>query len=151
MQGDGGLPVDYAKAIYWNDLGAKQGHAEGLNNLGWIYENGLGVKKNYGVASDLYRDASKNGNKEATERLSALLAKAPTPQDVENQKLDAVIADLEVRYPVLNDKSPKFNQKIVDEVLVRQKAYIAQGQQPSNALQMAVEDMTHPQAPTNRN
>lgn len=66
---------------------------------------------------------------------------------VENKKLDALIADIEARYPVLNKTSPKYNQKIVEELVSIQKAYIAKGQPPSNALQMAVQDMTQPATP----
>jgi TPR repeat protein len=30
------------------------GEAEGFNNLGWLYKNGLGVKRNLAKASELY-------------------------------------------------------------------------------------------------
>ena len=141
MQGDLDLPVDYGKSAYWNDLGAKQGLSEGMNNLGWLYENGLGVTKDYRMASDLYREASKRGNKEATERLSALLARSPSPQEVDKQKLEITIRELEAKYPELNERSPKYNQKIVDVVLARQRAYIQRGVAAPNALQLAVDDL----------
>lgn len=67
--------------------------------------------------------------------------------DSENQKLDIVINELEATYPELNEKSPKFNQKIVDEVISRQNTYIKQGQPASAALRSAVADMTRPSAP----
>lgn len=66
--------------------------------------------------------------------------------DTEKQKLDALISNLEIKYPVLNVKSSQYNQRTVDEVLSRQLAYIQQGQSDSNALQMAVDDMVHQNA-----
>lgn len=66
---------------------------------------------------------------------------------IETKKVDALIAELQAKYPVLNDNSPQFNQKVVDEVLARQKAYIDQGKSVSNALQLAIDDMTRPASP----
>lgn len=71
-------------------------------------------------------------------------SKPPMPEnagDAEKRKMDALISELEIKYPVLNEKSSQYNQKIVDEALSRQRAYIRQGQSGSNALQMAVDDM----------
>lgn len=73
MAGIGGLPKNYQQGVYWTDLAAKQGNADGLYQLGLAYENGDGVKQDFRIASELYREASKRGNKEAVERLSALL------------------------------------------------------------------------------
>lgn len=59
----------------------------------------------------------------------------------ETRKMDALISEIEKNYPVLNEKSPQYNQKFVDDALARQSAYIKQGQSGSNALQMAIDDM----------
>jgi len=66
---------------------------------------------------------------------------------LEAKRMDALITELEAKYPELDANSPHFNQKITDEVLSRQKAYIDQGQPPSNALRMAIDDMTRPASP----
>jgi hypothetical protein len=62
-------------------------------------------------------------------------------KEAEARKLDLLIASLEARYPELNEKSPYYSQQVVDEVLRRQGSYVQQGHSPSNALQMAVDDM----------
>jgi TPR repeat protein len=66
MNGFENLPnnlIDYKAAKYWNELGTKNGAAEGYNNLGWLYENGLGVVKNYTKAAELYQKAVTEGVK----------------------------------------------------------------------------------------
>lgn len=69
---------------------------------------------------------------------SSILAQA---DEAEKRKMEALIVELETKYPVLNEKSSQYNQQIVDEALSRQRVYIQQGQSGSNALQMAVIDM----------
>ena len=84
MNGDKNLPiepVDYKQAIYWNQRAADNGEAEGFNNLGWLYENGLGTQQDLVKAAEFYQNAItlgiKNDNvkeniKEAQDRLKAI-------------------------------------------------------------------------------
>jgi len=72
MTGSHGFAIDYASAMAWNLKGYKQGHSEGANNIGELYESGLGVPKDIKQAVSWYRKASVLGNAEATERLENL-------------------------------------------------------------------------------
>ena len=143
MNGLGGLPVDYAEAAEWNHKGATGGNREGFNNLGWLYENGKGVKRDLNLALSLYKKASELGSQEATERYrrlsSELLASQParSEQVIESRRVEEAIIELVQRFPVLNEKSPQFNQQLVDRVLARQKQLIDQGISPSMALKSA--------------
>jgi TPR repeat protein len=56
----------------WNLKAYKQGHSEGANNIGELYEKGHGVPKNIEKAKSWYKKSSVLGNAEATERLERL-------------------------------------------------------------------------------
>ena len=42
-----GTDKDYPKAIFWYEKAAKLGHARGLLEMAYCYENGYGVKQDY--------------------------------------------------------------------------------------------------------
>ena len=46
MQNALGVPADYAKAMEWNNRAAQQGNAQGQAQIGYLYQNGLGVTQN---------------------------------------------------------------------------------------------------------
>ena len=75
MIGSGGLPVNFSQAVYWNDLGARGGHPEGYNNLGWLYETGQGVVRDIPTAAILYQKAADMGNEEAKQRILKLASR----------------------------------------------------------------------------
>ncbi|MBA5248810.1 MAG: hypothetical protein FE834_04660 [Gammaproteobacteria bacterium] len=52
---------EYTKAILFIEKGAKLGSHWGLNFLGWIYQNGFGVKKDIDKAIALYKKATNMG------------------------------------------------------------------------------------------
>ena len=52
------VPVDYAKAALWYEKAARQGFSEAKQELGYLYELGLGVDKDPLKALNLQRDAS---------------------------------------------------------------------------------------------
>ncbi|HEX4926400.1 MAG TPA: hypothetical protein VFV74_00220 [Burkholderiales bacterium] len=54
LQGGEGLPKDYAQARHWLERASADGNASARNNLGVVYERGLGVKVDYRAARDLY-------------------------------------------------------------------------------------------------
>ncbi len=54
-RGSHGYPEDYAKALYWFEKAAKQDNGKALYFLGWMYEHGQGVKKDYTVAENYYK------------------------------------------------------------------------------------------------
>ena len=72
MTGEHGFKVDHAEAMKWNLKAYKQGHSEGANNIGELYEKGLGVPKDMEQAKSWYKKASVLGNAEATGRLEKL-------------------------------------------------------------------------------
>jgi len=72
MTGEHGFKVDHAEAMKWNLKAYKQGHSEGANNIGELYEKGLGVSKDMEQAKSWYKRASVLGNAEATARLEKL-------------------------------------------------------------------------------
>ncbi|MHB1950720.1 MAG: tetratricopeptide repeat protein [Acidiferrobacteraceae bacterium] len=57
--GEGGLPLDPAKAAYWIKRSAKQGYAAAEYNMGWYYENGMdGLPKDLAKAAYWYRQCA---------------------------------------------------------------------------------------------
>jgi len=52
------VPVDYAEAARWYQMAADQGYAEAKQELGYLYERGLGVEKDELKALNLQRQAS---------------------------------------------------------------------------------------------
>lgn len=53
----GEIRPDYERAAEWYRKSAEQGYSRALNNLGFLYENGLGIPQNKQSALDLYRQA----------------------------------------------------------------------------------------------
>jgi len=56
------VPIDHAEAARWYQLAADQGYAEAKQELGYLYELGLGVEKDELKALNLQRDASGLGD-----------------------------------------------------------------------------------------
>ena len=52
------VPVNYAKAAAWYEKASTQGYSEAKQELGYLYEQGLGVEKDPLKALNLQRDAS---------------------------------------------------------------------------------------------
>ncbi len=53
---------DYAKAMKLFQLAQAQGNTAGDNNVGYLYENGLGVKKDYAAAFQAYQMGASRGS-----------------------------------------------------------------------------------------
>lgn len=53
---------DYANAMIWFRKAADQGNAAAQNNIGWLYQNGWGVKQDYAEAANWYRKAAEKGD-----------------------------------------------------------------------------------------
>jgi TPR repeat protein len=51
------MAPDYARAAELNQKGGELGDAEGFNNLGWLYEHGLGVRQSKTTALYYYKKA----------------------------------------------------------------------------------------------
>lgn len=52
------MDADYTKAAYWWNEAAQNGNMAAMNNLGWAYQNGNGVKKNMQKAIECYKIAA---------------------------------------------------------------------------------------------
>ena len=63
---------DYPTALREFSLAAEQGFASAQNNLGVMYENGLGVPQNYAEAARLYRLAAEQGDASAQYNLGVM-------------------------------------------------------------------------------
>ena len=72
MTGKHGFTIDYSEAMQWNLKAYKQGHSEGANNAGELYEKGHGVSKDEAEAMRWYRKAADMGNAEAQFRVGMM-------------------------------------------------------------------------------
>jgi TPR repeat protein len=63
---------NYPLALKWFDLAAKKGNKNAMVNLGYMYENGLGVKKDHKRAMFLYIESAKKGSGDAEYRLGKM-------------------------------------------------------------------------------
>jgi TonB family protein len=66
---------DYANAATWFRKAADHGNALAENNLGWLYQNGWGVKQDYAEAASWYRKSADQGNARAQSNLAWLYRK----------------------------------------------------------------------------
>lgn len=67
-----GSAPDYAQAIVWTRKAAERGNAAAQHNLGFIYERGVGVRRDPSTAINWYRRSAKQGHARAQWRLAAL-------------------------------------------------------------------------------
>jgi TPR repeat protein len=70
--GGDGLPLDYGKAIDFFQKAAAQDNADAQYDLGWAYENGLGVPKDRQQALEWYSKAAGKGHSNALHSLDRL-------------------------------------------------------------------------------
>ena len=75
-------PIDYAVAMKWYRKAAEQHQDMAENNLGFLYENGLGVTRDYAEAARWYQMAAGSGYARAQFHLGVLYAQGHgVPQD----------------------------------------------------------------------
>jgi hypothetical protein len=60
--------------VRWYRAAAEQGLANAQYNLGWMYQQGLGVTQNYAAAVRWYRSAAQQGQVEAHYNLGLMYA-----------------------------------------------------------------------------
>ena len=68
----GAVTKDYAQARAWLQKAADQGHAKAQNNLGLLYEYGLGGAKDYAQARAWLQKAADQGDADAISNLKEL-------------------------------------------------------------------------------
>lgn len=57
-------PPDVVEARHWLESAAESGSVEALGEVGWLYEQGLGVEPDVGKALEYYREAYEAGKNE---------------------------------------------------------------------------------------
>ncbi len=67
-----GATSNKEKAFKWYKMAAEQGHVSAQLNLGVIYNQGIGVKRNYAEAARWYEKAAAKGNKKGQLNLGIL-------------------------------------------------------------------------------
>jgi TPR repeat protein len=65
-------PPDYAAARKWYEKAAERGHMKAQNNLGVLYEVGLGVQQNFQTAREFYLAAATQGHAAAQNNLGVM-------------------------------------------------------------------------------
>ncbi|KAF9900301.1 hypothetical protein EC991_007643 [Linnemannia zychae] len=71
----GGVQQDYNAAMEWYTKAAIQGHAKAQNDIGYMYDVGLGVSRDYDRAMIWYRKASDQGSASAQYNIGDLYEK----------------------------------------------------------------------------
>ncbi|MET0499206.1 MAG: caspase family protein [Steroidobacteraceae bacterium] len=101
--GMSGVSTDYTKAAQWYQLAAKQNYSSAIQELGYMYEQGLGVPQDTKMALNLQRQAAGLGDEldyswkitaakeEAAQRIAALSEQL----DASNTQLDSLRGELE--------------------------------------------------------
>ena len=64
------MDADVDQAIYYHKLAAMQGYAAAQINLGYLYENGIGVEQNSETALKYYEMAAQQDNEGAKEAVA---------------------------------------------------------------------------------
>lgn len=113
VTGENGFTKNYSNAMSWNLLGYKQGHSEGANNIGELYEKGLGVPKDIDLAKAWYRKASALGNAEATDHLKRVGASAFSTKNINVNVLPERVFDFELEMEKIPKNGPAVNFEIM--------------------------------------
>ena len=74
LNGENGVPQDFAKAAYWYGKAAAAGNAPGQYRLGTLYERGKGVAKDMNAALGWYERSASLGNVKAMHNAAVLSA-----------------------------------------------------------------------------
>ena len=78
LQGEGGLPVDPAKAVTWFERSSEGGNRWAMSNLAKMYREGDGVEQDIAKAIDLFRQSAEAGNHQAMAHLAEFHASGDT-------------------------------------------------------------------------
>jgi len=101
--GMSGVTTDYGKAAEWYQLAAKQNYSSAIQELGYMYEQGLGVKQDSMMALNLQRQAAGLGEEldyswkitAAKEEAAQQIAALSEQLDDSNSQLDTLRGQLE--------------------------------------------------------
>jgi hypothetical protein len=94
--GMSGVPVDYARAVTWYQRAAQQQYSSALQELGYLYEQGLGVERDAMQALNLQRQAAGLGAElDYSWKITAAEAEAARQVAVLTDKLELSNAEIE--------------------------------------------------------
>jgi len=65
-------PINYREAMTWYLKAAAQNYPKAKNNIGYMYEHGLGVRKDYPTAAQWYEQAANAGERRGLYHLGLL-------------------------------------------------------------------------------
>jgi TPR repeat protein len=103
-----GVPLDYAKAAEWYQRAAQKKYAPAMQELGYLYEQGLGVQKDALRALNLQREASGLGDDlDYASKLAANKEEFARQLAAATEQLDqanGTVQDLHAQLDVANDK-----------------------------------------------
>jgi hypothetical protein len=103
-----GVPLDYAKAAEWYQRAAQKKYAPAMQELGYLYEQGLGVQKDALRALNLQREASGLGDDlDYASKLVANKEEFARQLSAVTDQLDqanAVVQDLHAQLEAANDR-----------------------------------------------
>lgn len=91
-----GIPRDDEQALHWYAISAGNGYPMGMRNMGWYYQNGLGVARNDAVATYLYTSAARLGNEQAKHDLEAMGEPVPSPDLLEQAQAEHAAKQQEI-------------------------------------------------------
>ena len=83
-EGKGGLVQSNFQAFKWIETAAAQSFAEAQNNLGWMYQKGLGVDQSDQEAVKWYQKAADQGFAPAQSNLNRIAQKLTSSKKKEN-------------------------------------------------------------------
>lgn len=86
LYGVNGVQQNFAESFKYYEMAAKQDNPIALNNLGSLYFNGIGTKKDIRTALQLFQRASDLGNDSAAVNLAFIYLSGGTKDDLRNQK-----------------------------------------------------------------
>jgi hypothetical protein len=102
--GMGGVPIDYERAAEWYRRAADQNYTSALQELGYMYEQGLGVQKDPMLALNMQRKASGLGDElDYAWKITAAEEEGARQVAALSQRLDASNAELEALRTQLQD------------------------------------------------
>ncbi|MBQ9271682.1 MAG: sel1 repeat family protein [Alphaproteobacteria bacterium] len=86
LYGINGADTDYAKSVKYYTMAAEQNNPIALNNLGSLYFNGIGVKKDIRQALELFQKSAELGNENASINLAFIYLSGGKKDAMRNQK-----------------------------------------------------------------
>ncbi|MDY6946545.1 MAG: caspase family protein [Pseudomonadota bacterium] len=102
--GMGGIEIDHARAADWYQRAARQNYSAAVQELGYLYEQGLGVQKDPVLALNLQRQAAGLGEElDYAWKITAAEEEAARQVAALSQQLDASNAQLETLRARLGD------------------------------------------------